>query len=75
MSALKLTQLGEFLGVIPPKELAARLKLEKGDSVCLTELANGTVMLTRSDADFEVQLDAGRKIMKSRRRVLRELAR
>jgi putative addiction module antidote len=74
MTALKLTQIGNSVGVILPKELLARLKLEKGDSVYLTEAANGAVMLTPYDADFESQMDAARKIMKSRRQVLRELA-
>ena len=74
MTALKLTQIGNSVGVILPKELLARLKLEKGDSVYLTEAANGAVMLTPYDADFESQMDAARKIMKSRRQVLLELA-
>jgi hypothetical protein len=36
MSTLKLTQIGNSVGVILPKELLARLKLEKGDSVFWT---------------------------------------
>ena len=74
MTALKLTQIGNSVGVILPKELLARLKLEKGDSLYLTEATNGAVMLSPYDADFETQMDAARKIMKSRRQVLRELA-
>ena len=74
MTALKLTQIGNSVGVILPKELMARLKLEKGDSLYLTEATNGAVMLSPYDADFETQMDAARKIMKSRRQVLRELA-
>ena len=74
MHALKLTQIGNSVGVILPKEVLARLKLEKGDSLYLTEATNGAVMLSPYDADFETQMDAARKIMKSRRQVLRELA-
>ena len=74
MTALKLTQIGNSVGVILPKELLARLKLEKGDMVFVTEAAHGAVMMTPYDADFERQMDAARKIMKSRRQVLRELA-
>jgi putative addiction module antidote len=74
MTALKLTQIGNSVGVILPKELLARLKLEKGDSLYLTEATNGAVMLSPYDADFETQMDAARKIMKRRRQVLRELA-
>lgn len=74
MTALKLTQIGNSVGVILPKELLARLKLEKGDTVYVTEAANGSAMLSPYDADFEAQMDAARKIMKNRRQVLRELA-
>ena len=74
MTALKLTQIGNSVGVILPKELLAKLKLEKGDTVFVTEAANGAVMMTPYDADFEAQMSEARKIMKDRRQVLRELA-
>lgn len=73
MSALKLTQIGNSVGVILPKELLARLQLGKGDTVFWTEAANG-VMLTPYNAEFEAQMAAARRIMKKRRDVLRELA-
>ena len=73
MAALKLTQIGNSVGVILPKELLTLLKLEKGDSVFWTEAANG-VMLTPYDSEFEDQMTDARSIMKKRRNVLRELA-
>ncbi len=73
MSALKLTQIGNSVGVILPKEILARLKLEKGDLVYVTEVANG-VTLTPYSAEFEAQMEAAREVMKRRRSVLRELA-
>lgn len=73
MHALKLTQIGNSVGVILPKEVLARLKLEKGDTVYLTD-APGAVTITPHDPAFETQMDVARKIMKSRRAVLRELA-
>lgn len=69
----KLTQIGNSVGLILPKEVLARLKLVKGDTVFLSD-APGGVTITPNDADFETQMDAARKIMKSRRAVLRELA-
>jgi hypothetical protein len=51
----------------------ARLKVDKGDSVYLTESPDG-YRLTPYDPDFERQMDTARKIMKRRRAVLRELA-
>lgn len=73
MTALKLTQIGNSVGVILPKEVLARLKLEKGDTVFVTEATNG-VMLTPYSPEFEEQMDEARQIMKARRSVLRELA-
>jgi putative addiction module antidote len=73
MTALKLTQIGNSVGLILPKEVLARLKLEKGDTVFVTDAANG-VMLTPYSTEFEVQMTAARGIMKKRRDVLRELA-
>ena len=73
MSALKLTQIGNSVGVIFPKELLARLKLEKGDSLFVSEATNG-VMLSTYDPEFEQQMTEARRIMKNRRAVLHELA-
>ena len=73
MAALKLTQIGNSVGVILPKEVLARLKLGKGDTLYLTDAANG-VMLTPYSAEFETQMTAARSVMKKRRNVLRELA-
>ena len=73
MSALKLTQIGNSVGVILPKEVLVRLKLGKGDTVYLTENPDG-VTLTPNDPTFEEQINVTRTIMKKRRNVLRELA-
>ena len=73
MSALKLTQIGNSVGIILPKEILARLKLEKGDTVYLTDNPDG-VTLSPNDPEFETQINAARSIMKKRRAVLRELA-
>lgn len=74
MTKLKLTAIGNSAGVVLPKEVLARLKVDKGDSVYLTESPDG-YRLTPYDPDFERQMDTARKIMKRRRAVLRELAR
>jgi putative addiction module antidote len=73
MTALKITQIGNSLGLILPREILARLKLEKGDAVFLTDTPAG-VALTPYSEEFETQMDAARVIMKARRNVLRELA-
>ena len=73
MSALKITQIGNSVGVILPKDLLARLKVEKGDTVFWTEAANG-ITLSAYNPEFEIQMTEARRIMKKRRAVLRELA-
>ena len=73
MTALKLTQIGNSVGVVLQKDMLSRLKLEKGDTVFVTDTADG-IRLTPYDPDFETQMTLARGIMKKRRDVLRELA-
>ena len=73
MRVLKLTAIGNSMGVVLPKDVTARLKVEKGDSVFLTETPDGYRITPYSPA-FEEQMTAARKIMKKRRNALRELA-
>lgn len=73
MTALKLTQIGNSVGVILPKEVLARLKVEKGDTVFVTDAANG-VLLTPYDPDLEEQLKLGRELMREFRDTFHQLA-
>ena len=73
MTALKLTQIGNSVGVILPKEVLARLKLEKGDTVFVTDAANG-VLLTPYDPALDEQLKLGREFMREFRDTFHQLA-
>lgn len=73
MTALKLTQIGNSVGVILPKEILARLKLEKGDTVFVTDAANG-VTLTPYDPALEEELRLGREFMREYRDTFHQLA-
>ena len=73
MTALKLTQIGNSVGLILPKEVLARLKLGKGDTVFVTDAANG-VTLTPYDPDMAEQLQAGRDFMRDYRDTFHQLA-
>jgi len=70
---LKITKIGNSLGVVLPKELIASLKLDKGDTIWATEAQSG-YRITPYNPEFGEQMDAARKLMKKRRNVLRELA-
>lgn len=67
------TKIGNSTGVILPKEVVARLKIKKGDSVYLTETAEGYT-LSPYDPEFEAQMVAARKGMAKYRNALHELA-
>ena len=73
MTALKLTQIGNSVGVILPKEVLARLKVEKGDTVFVTDAANG-VLLTPYDPALDEQLKLGREFMREFRDTFHQLA-
>lgn len=73
MTALKLTQIGNSVGVILPKEVLARMKVEKGDTVFLTEAANG-ITLTPYDPELDEQLKLGREFMREFRDTFHQLA-
>ena len=73
MHTLKLTQIGNSVGVILPKEVLGKLKLEKGDSVFITETPDGYA-ITPYDPAVEEQLQAGRDFMREYRDTFHQLA-
>lgn len=73
MIALKLTTVGNSVGVVLPKEVLSRLKVEKGDTLYLVETPDG-FQITPYDEAFARQIRAAEKVMHDQRDVLRELA-
>jgi putative addiction module antidote len=71
--ALKVNKLGNSLGVTLPKEAAAALHVNAGDTLFLTE-APGGYRVTPYDPTFERHMTVARSVMKRRRNALRELA-
>jgi len=74
MLALKITKVGNSAGLLLPKEALAKLRVEQGDTVYLTETPDG-FRITPHDPEFERQMTLARKLMRKHRRALRELAR
>jgi putative addiction module antidote len=70
---IKVITVGNSAGVILPKELLARLRLEKGDSLFATELPDG-IKLTPYDPTLEGQMAVAENVMRKRRTLLRKLA-
>lgn len=73
MLKVKVTAIGNSMGIVLPKEALAKLRAEKGDVLYLVETPEGWT-LTPYQQDFEVQMDAAGKVMKKYRNALRELA-
>ena len=70
---LKLIKIGNSMGVILPKEVLAKLGVEAGDSIDLSDTPGG-IQIRRHDGGFAEQMELARAVMKRRRNALRELA-
>jgi putative addiction module antidote len=73
MNTVKITQIGNSLGVILPKEVLAKLKVEKGDQLYLTDAPDGMRMSAYRPA-YDEQMKLGRQFMHDFRETFRELA-
>ena len=69
---LKITTIGNSAGVILPKELLARLRLQKGDELLALETPDG-IRLTTYDPEFAAQMEVAEKVMRDDRELLRKL--
>ena len=70
---LKITTVGNSAGVILPKDLLARLRLEKGDTLYALETPDG-IKLTVFDPTLAAQMEVAERIMREDRMVLHKLA-
>lgn len=70
---LKITAIGNSAGVILPRELLARLRLEKGDELFALETPDG-IRLTAFDPELAAQMEVAEQVMREDRAVLRKLA-
>ncbi len=70
---LKITTIGNSAGVILPKELLARLRLEKGDELFALEIPDG-IRLTAFDPTLAAQMEVAERVMREDRNVLHQLA-
>ncbi len=61
---IKLTQIGNSVGLILPKEVLAKIKLEKCDRVFLTDTLGGVTIIPH-DPFFKHQLEVGASLCAS----------
>jgi len=70
---LKITTVGNSVGIVLPKDILARLRVEKGDSLYATETSDG-IELRAFDEEFAEQITVAERVMREDRDVLRKLA-
>lgn len=70
---LKLIAIGNSTGVILPKELLEKLRVQKGDELHVLETPDG-IRLTQFDEEFDRQFAVAERVMREDRDVLRKLA-
>lgn len=73
MTTLKLTTIGNSTGVVLPKEILQRLRVDRGDTLYVLETPNG-IELTPYSPDLATQMEVAERVMREDRDVLRKLA-
>lgn len=73
MLKVKVTRVGNSMGIILPKEALNKMKASKGDTLFLAEDAAGYT-LSPYQEDFDSQIKVAEKIMKKYQNALHELA-
>jgi putative addiction module antidote len=71
---LEIKKIGNSTGLILPKELLARLRLDKGDWVYVTELSDRSVKIAPYDPAHEEAMEVARDVMKEYRDTFKALA-
>jgi putative addiction module antidote len=70
---VKITTIGSSAGIVLPKEVLAKLHVQKGDALYLTDTPTG-IHLTPYRADFAAKIEAAKRVMRKNRDALRRLA-
>lgn len=73
MTSLKVTTIGNSVGVVLSKDVLAKLRVSKGDLLYAIETPNG-IELTPYNPAFAAQMDLAESIMREDRDVLKKLA-
>lgn len=73
MITLKITSIGNSVGVILPKEVLALLNADKGDTLFVSRAPDG-IVLSNYDPKLARQMEVARKVMRENRDALKKLA-
>ena len=72
-NTLKITTVGNSVGVVLPREILERLRVQKGDTLYATETPNG-IELTPFDEEFAEDMAIAERVMRENRELLRRVA-
>lgn len=73
INKLKITTVGNSAGIVLPREILERLRVQKGDTLFAVETPNG-IELTAFDLELAEQMAVAEQVMREDRDVLRKLA-
>jgi putative addiction module antidote len=71
---LKLRKVGNSVGLVLPREALARLNVEEGDAVYLTETSDGGFRVTANNPGFAEKMKVAERLSRRYRHALKELA-
>ncbi|MDP3378747.1 MAG: AbrB/MazE/SpoVT family DNA-binding domain-containing protein [Brevundimonas sp.] len=74
MIAIKLTQVGNSVGAVFPKEALNELGVTKGDTLYLTKGPDGAMRISAYSERVAGQIEAARSVMRDYRETLRALS-
>ena len=70
---VKLRAIGNSTGVVLPKEILEKLRVDRGDELMVLETPDG-ITLTSYDPEFARQMDVAERVMREDRDLLKKLA-
>jgi putative addiction module antidote len=70
---LKITTVGNSAGIVLPREILERLRVQKGDVLYATETPNG-IELRPYEEEFAEDMAVAERVMRENRDLLRKLA-
>jgi putative addiction module antidote len=73
MSVLKVTNIGNSVGVILPDDILERLRVKRGDTLYAIETKNG-IELTANNPALAEQMEIAERVMREDQEALRKLA-
>ena len=74
MIQLKITSIGNSAGIVLPKEVLARLGVQRGDTLQLIDDGAGGMRIVKADGTYNSAMDAGRECFDRYSQTLSDLA-